>query len=100
MRGRKKSRVVLNLMVSFQNSMTQQIPSLVAAKEVLFIWKHHEMGAQIFINATLEIKMMKWSAGFHHHFTYAFLQQPLLRKRNLASKIQVPFWDLMEYCVH
>lgn len=59
MRGRKKSRVVLNLMVSFQNSMTQQIPSLVAAKEVLFIWKHHEMGAQIFINATLEIKMMK-----------------------------------------
>lgn len=77
-RGRKKSRVLLNLLVSFQNSMRQQIPSLVAAKQVLFIWKRHEAEAQSFVIATLEVKMMKRNDGFHHHTTNEFLQQPLL----------------------
>lgn len=51
--------MVLNLLVNFQNSMRQQIPSLVAAKQVLFIWKCHETEAQNFVIAALEVKMMK-----------------------------------------
>lgn len=55
--------------------MTQQIPSLVAAKEVLFIWKHHETGAQSFIIATLEDKMMKGTDGFHCIPATAFVKE-------------------------
>lgn len=51
--------MVLSLLVSYQNSMKQQIPSLVAAKEVLFSWKHQETEAQSFVTATMEVRMMK-----------------------------------------
>jgi len=39
--------------------MRQKIPGLVAAKQVLFIWKCHEAEAQSFLIAALEVQMMK-----------------------------------------
>lgn len=52
----EKPRLVLNLLMSFQSSMKQEIPRLVAAKQVLFIWKCHETEAQSLVIDVLEVK--------------------------------------------
>lgn len=90
--------MLLSLLLSFQISMRQQIPSLVAAEQVLFIWKHHEIEAQSFVIVTLEVKRMKQNTCFHHYPTNEFLQQPFLRKWEFS--IQGLFWDFTKYCGH